>query len=56
MIDHKIVPMAITERYTSKFRSRMELDVAICGAGPSELPTVCLRAKAGKKVAESVAQ
>jgi ribulose 1,5-bisphosphate synthetase/thiazole synthase len=56
MIHEKILRRAIVERYNAKLLSRLELDVAIWGAGPSGLPTVCLHAKAGKKVAELVAQ
>jgi thiamine thiazole synthase len=37
MIDEKIVTKAIIERYTEKLLSHLEVDVAICGAGPSGL-------------------
>jgi ribulose 1,5-bisphosphate synthetase/thiazole synthase len=37
MIDEKIVTKAIIEMYTKKLLSALELDVAICGAGPSGL-------------------
>jgi sulfide-dependent adenosine diphosphate thiazole synthase len=56
MIHHKIVTRAIIERYTSKLLSRLELDAAICGAGPSGLVAACYLAWAGKKVAELVAE
>ena len=56
MIDQKIVTRAIIEQYTSKLLSRLEPDVAICGAGPSGLVAAYYLARAGKKVAELVAE
>lgn len=51
MIDEKIVTKAIIEMYTKKLLSALELDVAICGAGPSGLVAAYYLAKAGKNVA-----
>jgi thiamine thiazole synthase len=51
MIDEKIVTKAIIERYTEKLLSHLEVDVAVCGAGPSGLVAAYYLAKKGLKVA-----
>ncbi|RPJ56359.1 MAG: thiazole biosynthesis enzyme, partial [Dehalococcoidia bacterium] len=51
MIDERIVTKAIIERYTEKLLSSLELDVAICGAGPSGLVAAYYMAKKGLRVA-----
>lgn len=51
MIDERIVTKAIIEMYTKKLLSSLELDVAVCGAGPSGLVAAYYLAKAGKNVA-----
>ncbi|MCX8110668.1 MAG: sulfide-dependent adenosine diphosphate thiazole synthase [Syntrophorhabdaceae bacterium] len=51
MIDEKIVTKAIIERFSEKLISNLELDVAVCGAGPSGLVAAYFLAKAGLKVA-----
>ena len=51
MIDEKIVTRAIIERYSEKLLSCLELDVAVCGAGPSGLVAAYYLAKKGLKVA-----
>ncbi len=51
MIDEKIVTKAIIESYTEKLLSSLELDVAICGAGPSGLVAGYYLAKKGLRVA-----
>ncbi len=51
MIDEKIVTRAIIERYSEKLLSCLELDVAVCGAGPSGLVAAYYLAKKGFKVA-----
>lgn len=51
MIDERIVTKAIIEMYTKKLLSALELDVAICGAGPSGLVAAYYLAKSGKNVA-----
>jgi ribulose 1,5-bisphosphate synthetase/thiazole synthase len=56
MIHEKIVRRAIVERYTAALLSRLELNVAIWGAGPSRLVAACYPARAGKKVAELFAE
>jgi thiazole biosynthesis enzyme len=49
MIDERIVTKAIIERYTEKLLSCLEIDVAICGAGPSGLVAAYYLAKKGLK-------
>ncbi len=51
MIDEKIITQAIIEGYTKKLLSHLEIDVAICGAGPSGLVAAYYLAKMGRKVA-----
>ncbi len=51
MIDEKVVTKAIIERYTEKLLDSLELDVAICGAGPSGLVAAYYMAKKGLKTA-----
>lgn len=51
MIDEKIVTKAIIERFSEKLISNLELDVAVCGAGPSGLVAAYFLAKAGLRVA-----
>lgn len=51
MIDERTVTRAIIERYTEKLLSSLELDVAICGAGPSGLVAAYYLAKKGFKIA-----
>jgi ribulose 1,5-bisphosphate synthetase/thiazole synthase len=56
MIHQKIVTRAIIGRYTSELLSRLELDVAIRGAGPSGLVAAYYLVRTGKKLAELVAK
>jgi len=49
MIDERIVTKAIIERYTEKLLSCLEIDVAVCGAGPSGLVAAYYLAKKGLK-------
>jgi sulfide-dependent adenosine diphosphate thiazole synthase len=51
MIDEKVVTKAIIEGYTEKLLSALQLDVAICGAGPSGLVAAYYLARQGLKVA-----
>ncbi len=51
MINEKIITQAIIESYTNKLLSSLELDVAVCGAGPSGLVAAYYLAKKGCKVA-----
>jgi sulfide-dependent adenosine diphosphate thiazole synthase len=51
MIDEKVVTRAIIEGYTEKLLSALQLDVAICGAGPSGLVAAYYLARQGLKVA-----
>ncbi len=51
MIDEKLVSKAIIESFSSKLLASLELDVAICGAGPSGLVAAYFLAKKGFKVA-----
>lgn len=51
MIDERIVTKAIIERYAEKLISNLEIDVAVCGAGPSGLVAAYFLSKAGLKVA-----
>jgi len=51
MIDEKIITRAIVEGYTEKLLSHLEIDVAVCGAGPSGLVAAYYLAKNGLKVA-----
>ncbi len=51
MIDEKVVTKAIIEGYTEKLLSALQLDVAICGAGPSGIVSAYYLARQGLKVA-----
>jgi len=51
VIDEKIVTKAIIESYTEKLLNSLELDVAVCGAGPSGLVAAYYLAKNGLKTA-----
>ncbi len=51
MIDERIVSKAIIESYTEKLLNCLELDVAVCGAGPSGLVAAYYLAKKGLKTA-----
>jgi len=51
MIDERVVTKAIIESYTHKLLSFLEVDVAVCGAGPSGLVAAHYLAKKGLKVA-----
>ncbi len=51
MIDERIVTKAIIEGYTQKLLASLELDVAVCGAGPSGMVAAYYLAKRGLRVA-----
>jgi len=51
IIDERIVTEAIASTYFDKFKSCLDLDVAIVGGGPSGLTAAWKLAKAGRKVA-----
>lgn len=51
MIEEQTISRAIIERYSEKLLSHLELDVAVCGAGPAGLVAAYYLAKAGAKVA-----
>ncbi len=51
IIDERIVTEAIASAYFEKFRSCLDLDVAIVGGGPSGLTAAWKLAEAGRKVA-----
>jgi len=51
VIDERIVSKAIIESYTEKLLNCLELDVAVCGAGPSGLVAAYYLAKKGLKTA-----
>lgn len=51
MIDEMIISKAIIESYTEKLLNCLELDVAVCGAGPSGLVAAYYLAKKGLKTA-----
>ncbi len=50
-LDEIIISRAIIETYTRKLMDSLELDVAVCGAGPSGMVAAYYLAKAGKKTA-----
>ena len=50
-LDEIIISRAIIETYTKKLMDSLELDVAICGAGPSGMVAAYYLASAGKKTA-----
>ena len=50
-LDEIVISRAIIETYTRKLLNCLELDVAICGAGPSGMVAAYYLAKAGKKTA-----
>ncbi|MCX8032609.1 MAG: sulfide-dependent adenosine diphosphate thiazole synthase [Thermoleophilia bacterium] len=50
-IDERTVTRAIIERYTDKLLAHLDLDAAICGAGPAGLVASYYLAKSGAKVA-----
>ncbi len=49
-LNEVIITQAIAERFWTKFRNSLEMDVAIVGGGPSGLVAGYYLAKAGKKV------
>jgi len=51
VIDEMIISKAIIESYTEKLLNCLELDVAVCGAGPSGLVAAYYLAKKGLKTA-----
>ena len=51
MLDEITISRAITESFMKDFMEAMELDVAICGAGPAGMTAAYYLAKAGIKVA-----
>ena len=51
MLDEIIISRAITESFMKDFMEAMELDVAICGAGPAGMTAAYYLAKAGIKTA-----
>ena len=50
-LDEIVISRAIIETYTGKLLDCLELDAAICGAGPSGMVAAYYLAKAGKKTA-----
>jgi len=50
-LDEIVISRAIIETYTKKLLDCLELDVAICGAGPSGMVAAYYLARAGKKTA-----
>ncbi len=51
MIDERVVTKAIIECYTEKLLSCLEIDVAVCGAGPSGIVAAYYLAKKGLRTA-----
>lgn len=50
-LDEIVISRAIIETYTKKLLDCLDLDVAVCGAGPSGMVAAYYLAKAGKKTA-----
>lgn len=50
-LDEIVISKAIIETYTKKLLDCLDLDVAVCGAGPSGMVAAYYLAKAGKKTA-----
>ncbi len=50
MIDERVITRAIIERYTDKILSCLDVDVVVCGGGPSGLVASYYLSKGGLKV------
>ncbi len=50
-LDERVITRAIIERYTEKLLSSLDVEVAVCGAGPSGLVAAYYLAEAGTRVA-----
>ncbi len=50
MLDEVIISRAIIDSYTEKLKSILDVDVAVCGGGPSGLVCASFLASSGKKV------
>lgn len=55
VIDKNLVTKVIIESFAGKFLPSLELDMAICGAGPSECVAACFLTKQGLRMAELIA-